>query len=123
MAIFGVGFEVKIAQSVALTAPHQGPSAYMVATDPLKWLHLGIWIFKIVHEKLLRHLIISIAFALNGGVGAVFLGLPSTVFQFPWVFFGSHVILHMFHIASSFDEDGLEATFSQFFCRPASGDA
>ena len=66
MAIFGIGLKVEIAQAVALASPHQGPSAYMIAADPLKGLHLGVWIFKIVHKKLLRHLIISIAFALDG---------------------------------------------------------
>lgn len=122
-AIFCIGFKVEVAQAIALSPPHEGAAADMVTADPFKGFYLVVWIFEVIHEELFRDLIVGIAFTLDGGVLVILLGFASTVGQFPWVFFGAHIILDVFHIPAPFNEEGLESFFSQFFGGPSAGDS
>src|SRR5690349_15807448 len=102
MAIFTIGFKIKIAPPVALTAPHQRAAANVVSAYPPELLYLVVRVFNIIDKELFRNLIVSITFALDGTVLFIFFGAVIMVRQLPDVLFCSGVVFNVFYISTPF---------------------
>src|SRR5688500_618116 len=54
-------FEIKMTPSLCLACPYQGLSSLLIATNPVEWFFLDIWMFGIFYKKMFGSIFVRIA--------------------------------------------------------------
>src|SRR5690606_32660116 len=100
-AVTEICFEIKIAQPVTLTAPHNRPTPNVVATHPVEAVDFCVGIFKIVYKPVLGGLGYSVSCScLLMLLFKLFLCRSSGVWDIPWILRRRWVIGMLYHPAT-----------------------
>src|SRR6185437_6947004 len=118
---FGVGLEIEITEAIALPAPGERAAADLVAAYPIEGIILYIGMFPVVDVELFSGF--GVGLALNGVFFFIFFSVLEQMWELPGAEEGRGIIFYMGDIATSFEDEGCEACFTEFLGCPAAADA
>jgi hypothetical protein len=110
-AFLRVGFEIEIAEAIALTPPHQRAAADVITAEPIEGFLLDVRALGFVDPKVVVGLIEDIIATLNGVRFLCGDGVAAAVGDFPRSFERVNVVFDVLDVAASLQEQNLEAFF------------